>query len=988
MSNVLRPKLFFAFLCVYFESVVSIAQCVIGNHSSLSNLSIRHSEYNLELKLASCAQEMDPRTLLTMLFFVCCYSKYDVTAAFAANHFLGTCLTQSWVQSVERELGIDAKSRDTQARLVNPFLSKALHKQRYRLEDPRTKSSAVYLPSCLPSDAKIFGSGATVDANGNVIDCGTVDGTVILEINGWVSHSLATMIFAILATEVLGYAVSLAEIFNTADIAQRMSSVGQALCTPTHVNMEVWVAGKEIALNTYANESTSLGSVGYAGLVGMRTTAEFAAKALNTTSYPNGPYYPLYWQGYKLDEPLIQAVPISVLKNNSQHYPPAQSGCADGVLGCLNSCAKTYACTLREAAGGECLVIAMMYYYYDRGYFQAVMSNIGVPTYFCFLSYDGVQNYALDMHAQGKPVLFVHYEPDVFHVQYAGLFERVFLPRSDPENVALATSTFGENGYGQPTNNPVNTDFPTTLLAKYSAQFLVDQGSRLGNLLAKYSLTELQMKTVMRSYINASNVTTDPDPYFTAACGWIRENYASWIKWIDRLPLCTFDQHIEHVVTGCNDSSRMITFSWASPDPDNSSLPYNCDGGLTALPMTLRTSRPCDWIAEKETTWINWLQEQPACDATFFKYNVTECDAASKRTVKYYWLLPDPMNASQSHECDMTSFTLPNDVSIDCEYMPTTSPLFAVIAALDIIIAILLAVAMILVYRNRQAPIVKRSQFELLELMIFGGVLVCAAILLYAGKPSAALCALRPVLISCGFTTIFGALIVKSLRVYRVFMKSTMKRRNIPTSSMIKIFALFCTVDVVIIGAWFIADFPGPETTDTRAQEFDGYVERVACNASGIFSILLMFWKAIVLFAGLYMSFLIRHVSADFQESFWMFASALVVLVGSLVILPLAYLVNLPATAFYVFLAGSLMLCTSLIMGFMLGPKAIRIHESSTKSSYTGISVKRVYAVPSGSHHASDTTEFTSKPHPSDYDETATEAAIEPTAPISQHSEG
>ena len=52
---------------------------------------------------------------------------------------------------------------------------------------------------------------------------------------------------------------------DTTTLTQRMSSVKSGDSTPTHVNMEVWVASIQAALDVYANESYVAGGVGYFG---------------------------------------------------------------------------------------------------------------------------------------------------------------------------------------------------------------------------------------------------------------------------------------------------------------------------------------------------------------------------------------------------------------------------------------------------------------------------------------------------------------------------------------------------------------------------------------------------------------------------------------------------------------------------------------------------------------------------------------------------
>jgi gamma-aminobutyric acid type B receptor len=103
-----------------------------------------------------------------------------------------------------------------------------------------------------------------------------------------------------------------------------------------------------------------------------------------------------------------------------------------------------------------------------------------------------------------------------------------------------------------------------------------------------------------------------------------------------------------------------------------------------------------------------------------------------------------------------------------------------------------------------------------------------------------------------------------------------------------------------------------------------------------------MFWKAILLMLGLYISFLIRNVSVDFQESPWIFGSVVVVLVGCLLILPMSYMVDIRASTYYVFLATCLIICTNLIMALMLLPKLARLNEvASTTSSVIGSAKSR-----------------------------------------------
>lgn len=68
--------------------------------------------------------------------------------------------------------------------------------------DPRTQDPNVYADTCIPKGAMIYGVDAAVDAtSGKVTDKGTVRDSVVVELSGWNTHTITSLVFAILATE-------------------------------------------------------------------------------------------------------------------------------------------------------------------------------------------------------------------------------------------------------------------------------------------------------------------------------------------------------------------------------------------------------------------------------------------------------------------------------------------------------------------------------------------------------------------------------------------------------------------------------------------------------------------------------------------------------------------------------------------------------------------------------------------------------------------
>jgi gamma-aminobutyric acid type B receptor len=858
-------------------------------------------------------------------------------AKFAPNHFLGKCLTDQWVKDVETKLKVSSTSRDEQLRLLEPHLHAALPSRRFAVRDPRTNipRDQLFSKACTKTPFRFWGVGANADpATGDPsTDSGSVNGSLVIELKGWASSQLTTLVFAILAQEVLGYNVSIYRSTNAVDMGARMASTPEGFCTPLHINVEEW--GRDHT--AFANESFKAGTQSYVGRSGLYTTKKFVEAGLDPAQY-TPTFSADFWRDYAANEKLIAALDIAKFKSNAKYYPPSPLVCANGFRGCMDGCSKTDTCTAREKQGKKCLVVPMMFPTYDDGWAESTLANNKVPSYHCFLGDTAVEQFAVEMEAANQPIFFYHYEPDPFHYVHLNKFRRVFLPRTLPELVKLNKGDFGENGYGEKTNNPLSVDFLPTTLSIYAASLLQDHAP-IAALLSRFTLDEMDMGTLLQAYVDLDAQKTvgvvQDDAVFSSACAWVRDNYAAWKRWLARLPLCDLDLHIDFTIHHCGEQGRPreIRWAWKEPHPLDALKPYVCDGGRTMLPKTITTSKPCDWLVANKLVWQAWTVQAPVCDAQFFAFKVSSCDARAKREATYAWLLPDPTDATKSLECRQADggVTLPAPVELACEYTPYASPIAQAVAILSAVLALVLVALVVFVIKYRNEAIVKRSQYEFLTVMLLGGVLMCGAAVVYAGEPTHFLCAARPLVTSLAFTLIFGALVVKSLRVYRVFMSGAMKRVVLSTATMFKILGLFVLVDLLILLAWFVIDFPRPYLQPTKIGALSGAtIDRHVCASSSfIFSALLIFWKAIVLFMGLYLSFLIRNVSSDFQESIWIFASSLVVLFGSIILLPMAYLVELPADVFYAFLAFMLLACTTLVMSMMLVPKIRRLHERS-----------------------------------------------------------
>ena len=105
---------------------------------------------------------------------------------------------------MEARLQVASPTRDpTSGQLAFPFLHAALPQPRYAISDPRLTRPGVYGADCMAADAYVLGVGSAWDANNIVTTPGRVNGTLVVEIGPSTSQVLTSVVFAILAAEIV-----------------------------------------------------------------------------------------------------------------------------------------------------------------------------------------------------------------------------------------------------------------------------------------------------------------------------------------------------------------------------------------------------------------------------------------------------------------------------------------------------------------------------------------------------------------------------------------------------------------------------------------------------------------------------------------------------------------------------------------------------------------------------------------------------------------
>ncbi|CAK4728769.1 unnamed protein product [Aphanomyces euteiches] len=846
----------------------------------------------------------------------------------------GTCLTPAWAAAA------------------------AVYMNNMQMNDPRLARG--FDPSCqLTTPGGVLrGVGERVFPNGTIAVPGRVNDTFVVEVNPRLSHKITSAIMAIIVQEVVGYDVSFYEVPESPYVSERLSTVGRGVCTPTHVNAEVWpTSALSENLDVYSNDTTSA-TVGYNAQSGLYTLKSNVNTALqgNPSGTPpfQRPRSADFWREFVQSDDLINFYSVQNTLNLSRVSKP--EFCPDGTLGCKNGCSKNDACTAAEASGKTCLLVAMMAAINDPGYFQAMVSNNNIPAYFCFAGYDGLNQYVLDSMKQNRTIVFYHHEPDLFHRENRGLFTRITFPRGETADVAQSTGTFGELGYGNKTLNPVSVDAPLKPLLKYYSNAVRDNPPLL-TAVSNFQITSLDMTYILYTYATVKAMGFSTNPVFDTACYWTQISLYAWRQWTDPLPLCTIDDHMDYTIIQTNkNTSRLINFTWIAPHPDNATLPYQCDGGFLTLPPPLQTTRSVAWLDRHFDTWKVWVNQLPACERIHYNYSIGSCNNKGERFVGFFWLLPrNDLNGS--YECS-GGVSLPSNVSIPCDYVPFNAPIYSGITALAVIIMISLIGFCVTIVVHRARSVIKRAQWPLLLLIVIGGIVMCAYVLVSAGEPSDAICAARPLLSSGAFSLSFTAVFVKSLRVYVVVNTKASKKIKLTLWRMIEFYTVIVAIDIGIILTSLIFDPPRPTIAISNSTSFDGTIDHVACHASSfIFSAMSIFWKSLVLAAGLYIAVQIRHADEDFQETNWIMASAGVIIFGALLLTPIVYFLDLTATTTFALRSVILLLGTIIVISLMIAPKLHRLRKAIGGTATTYDTSANAATNKLSSHATSDHTD-------------------------------
>ena len=109
---------------------------------------------------------------------------------------------------------------------------------------------------------------------------------------------------------------------------------------------------------------------------------------------------------------------------------------------------------------------------------------------------------------------------------------------------------------------------------------------------------------------------------------------------------------------------------------------------------------------------------------------------------------------------------------------------------------------------HHKNPVVMAASTNFCLVILFGSILTYAAVFMFLGEPTVALCCLRPLLLCLGFSTMYGYLLVKTFRIWRIFKKPFAKSNLWLSDRNLAIFGALITIVEVVCGSALSSSLP------------------------------------------------------------------------------------------------------------------------------------------------------------------------------------
>jgi hypothetical protein len=227
------------------------------------------------------------------------------------------------------------------------------------------------------------------------------------------------------------------------------------------------------------------------------------------------------------------------------------------------------------------------------------------------------------------------------------------------------------------------------------------------------------------------------------------------------------------------------------------------------------------------------------------------------------------------------------DVSVQCDFVAWDMPAaIAIITLLAIFAAVKIALLVYFVI-FRAEPVFRISQVIFGVLVMLGGIMADLTPLTMLGKPSTTRCHLLPTWMLLAVTLLYGPLLLKTWKVWKVFDNPKLKTLRLSNGRLLAYLAVGLLLEVLVAA---IFGFVQP----LKAKEYDfsfsggyGSLRRTKCSEEDTFFHAVAYAiVAIPLCGGLFLAFKTRKVSGDYTDNKAILGSMYTLVIAAVVLIP------------------------------------------------------------------------------------------------------
>ena len=241
----------------------------------------------------------------------------------------------------------------------------------------------------------------------------------------------------------------------------------------------------------------------------------------------------------------------------------------------------------------------------------------------------------------------------------------------------------------------------------------------------------------------------------------------------------------------------------------------------------------------------------------------------------------------------------------------------------------------------RKAPVFVNAQVGFTVVTIMGGVMADFAPLTMVGSTTTFRCMLFPTWLLIAITLLYGPLVLKTYRVWKILDNPSLRNIKVPTFKLLGMLGVFVVFELLLA---VVLGFTSPIYAQIFDDQFSDYAtfERTRCQDGdpAVFVLIVYVLTAVPITAGLYLAFKTRHFMGKYTENRSILGAFYTLALAALVVIPMTIVFEGSNLVFsYVFTSVAILLVSSVSVFTFMIPKVlfhrgVKVHVSSSGSSH------------------------------------------------------